>query len=328
MFCTVLDNQGSVESEQRYLPTCRRQAGRERYAAGIDETDYGYTGQRDLQDMGLMDYNARFYSPTIRRLISADTLIPDPSSSQAFNRYSYVTGNPLVFVDPSGHDYELWHYDKYGELPNSKSYISHYGRMDYSYLKENKERYQRNEDLFVDYDVTFAVAYCEYILHEDPLTQFYSDDLSEAFILLDEFHDNVSNGEQVTFADLVKPVTLLFILTGGDESIENGTKGNSLPLEYHHFVTNKHSYYTPQLESITNSYDLSLDGDWNIRLMQHRGRHPHAYHDYVLEAVQGIHEVLGGGKSNQERFIQMFTDLVIDPVLEVPLMLRKIFWDS
>ena len=73
----VLDDQGVVESEQRYLPY-----GGERYAAGIDETDYGYTGQRDLQDLGLMDYNARFYSPTIRRLISADTLIPDPSSCQ------------------------------------------------------------------------------------------------------------------------------------------------------------------------------------------------------------------------------------------------------
>jgi hypothetical protein len=62
VFCTVLDDQGTVESEQRYLPY-----GGERYAAGIDETDYGYTGQRDLQDLGLMDYNARFYSPSIRR---------------------------------------------------------------------------------------------------------------------------------------------------------------------------------------------------------------------------------------------------------------------
>ena len=108
----VLDDQGVVESEQRYLPY-----GGERYAAGIDETDYGYTGQRDLQDLGLMDYNARFYSPTIRRLISADTLIPDPSSSQAFNRYSYVTGNPLVFVDPSGH---YWVEDEEQEGPTER----------------------------------------------------------------------------------------------------------------------------------------------------------------------------------------------------------------
>jgi len=108
----VLDDQGVVESEQRYLPY-----GGERYAAGIDETDYGYTGQRDLQDLGLMDYNARFYSPTIRRLISADTLIPDPSSSQAFNRYSYVAGNPLVFEDPSGH---YWVEDEEQEGPTAE----------------------------------------------------------------------------------------------------------------------------------------------------------------------------------------------------------------
>lgn len=51
-----------------------------------------------------MDYKARFYSPYLNRFIQPDTLIPDPSNPQAYNRYSYVYGNPLKFVDPSGHD--------------------------------------------------------------------------------------------------------------------------------------------------------------------------------------------------------------------------------
>jgi len=41
------------------------------------------------------------------RFVSADTVVPEPGNPQAFNRYSYVLGNPLKYVDPSGH-YDLW----------------------------------------------------------------------------------------------------------------------------------------------------------------------------------------------------------------------------
>jgi len=51
-----------------------------------------------------MDYRARFYHPVLARFIQPDTLIPDPSNPQAFNRYSYVANRPVNFNDPSGHD--------------------------------------------------------------------------------------------------------------------------------------------------------------------------------------------------------------------------------
>jgi len=68
-------------------------------------TDFGYTGQRQLDaDMGgLMDYKARFYSPYINHFVQPDSLIPDPSNPQAWNRYSYVGNNPIGYSDPSGH---------------------------------------------------------------------------------------------------------------------------------------------------------------------------------------------------------------------------------
>ncbi len=47
--------------------------------------------------------NARYYSPGVARFISADTLIPNPTNPQSFNRYSYVLNSPLNFTDPSGH---------------------------------------------------------------------------------------------------------------------------------------------------------------------------------------------------------------------------------
>jgi hypothetical protein len=50
-----------------------------------------------------MDYRARFYHPVLARFVQPDTLIPDPSNPQAFNRYSYVANRPVNFNDPTGH---------------------------------------------------------------------------------------------------------------------------------------------------------------------------------------------------------------------------------
>jgi uncharacterized protein RhaS with RHS repeats len=48
-------------------------------------------------------YNARYYDPSLGQFISPDTLVPDPSNVQAYNRYMYALGNPLRYNDPSGH---------------------------------------------------------------------------------------------------------------------------------------------------------------------------------------------------------------------------------
>lgn len=64
-------------------------------------TDIQFTGQR-LDDTGLYYYGARFYDPAIGRFISPDSVGPDLSNPQSFNRYSYVFNNPLTYNDPSG----------------------------------------------------------------------------------------------------------------------------------------------------------------------------------------------------------------------------------
>ena len=47
--------------------------------------------------------NARVYDSDIGRFLSADSIVQDPLDSQAFNRYSYVCNNPMMYTDPSGH---------------------------------------------------------------------------------------------------------------------------------------------------------------------------------------------------------------------------------
>ncbi len=94
----VLNAGGVLESEQRYLPF-----GQARLGPGISQTDSGYTGQRLLAAAGVYDYNTRWYSPSIRRFLSADSLVPEVGNPQALDRYAYVSNNPLRYSDQSGH---------------------------------------------------------------------------------------------------------------------------------------------------------------------------------------------------------------------------------
>jgi RHS repeat-associated protein len=67
-------------------------------------TDFGFTGQRlDESTGGLMYYGARYYLPSLRRFISADTIVPGAGNPQALNRYAYVFNNPVNLIDPTGH---------------------------------------------------------------------------------------------------------------------------------------------------------------------------------------------------------------------------------
>jgi RHS repeat-associated protein len=66
-----------------------------------------FTGQRlDRSTGGLMDYGARCYLPGLGRFISADTIVPSLINPQALNRYLYGLGNPIKFIDPTGHTTE------------------------------------------------------------------------------------------------------------------------------------------------------------------------------------------------------------------------------
>ncbi len=65
----------------------------------------GFTFQTALgQSMGLNHMNGRVQDAITGRFLSADPNIPDLTSAQSFNRYAYVTNNPLTYVDPSGFD--------------------------------------------------------------------------------------------------------------------------------------------------------------------------------------------------------------------------------
>lgn len=45
---------------------------------------------------------ARYYNAAIKRFINQDTVTGSIESSQSLNRYAYVEGNPVSYLDPFG----------------------------------------------------------------------------------------------------------------------------------------------------------------------------------------------------------------------------------
>lgn len=65
-------------------------------------TTRGFTGHEMLDDMTLIHMNGRIYDQKLARFLQADPYIQAATSTQSYNRYSYVLNNPLNKIDPSG----------------------------------------------------------------------------------------------------------------------------------------------------------------------------------------------------------------------------------
>ena len=94
------------------------------------------------------------------------------------------------------------------------------------------------------------------------------------------------------------------------------------PEQVHHYATNKNKVYTPQFEEITQKYGLDLDEEWNKDLLPHQGRHPNAYHEYVLESMKQFDYIAQG---NKKTFIKLYENLK-ENVKANPDMLYKEYW--
>jgi RHS repeat-associated protein len=62
----------------------------------------GFTGQEEMDDIGLVNLNGRIYDSYLGRFIQVDPVVSDTANLQAYDRYAYVNDNPLNATDPSG----------------------------------------------------------------------------------------------------------------------------------------------------------------------------------------------------------------------------------
>ena len=59
-------------------------------------------------DNGLYYMRARYYNIDIKRFINQDVITGSIDSSPSLNRYAYVEGNPVSYLDPFGLERSIW----------------------------------------------------------------------------------------------------------------------------------------------------------------------------------------------------------------------------
>ena len=93
----LTDTAGAVTLTQSYTPY-----GETVSSVGSGYSAYQYTGEvRDAN--GLIYLRARYYASSTGRFVSKDTWDGDYNRPLSLNPWNYVEGNPVNFVDPSGH---------------------------------------------------------------------------------------------------------------------------------------------------------------------------------------------------------------------------------
>ena len=63
---------------------------------------------------------------------------------------------------------------------------------------------------------------------------------------------------------------------------------------------------------------------WNKELMPHQGRHPYAYHYYMLEQMKKFDKIANG---NQDKFLKLY-EQVKQKVIDNPDMITKDYWNK
>ena len=67
--------------------------------------EYSYTGAISDSTTGLTYMNARYYNPATGSFTSQDTYYGEAYSPWTQHLYSYTGGNPVNYIDPTGHRY-------------------------------------------------------------------------------------------------------------------------------------------------------------------------------------------------------------------------------
>ena len=96
----TVDMNGSVRNEYDY-DTFGTRTNVKTANTGSNQ-HFGYTGEMQDPESGLLYLRARYYDPAIGRFISADPYLGRMAEPVTQNRYIYVHNNPLLYSDPSG----------------------------------------------------------------------------------------------------------------------------------------------------------------------------------------------------------------------------------
>ena len=184
----ITDDSGAVTDTYEY-----DSYGRVTSHRGKSSVIFTYNGRDGVVTDGnrLIYMRARYYSPAMRRFINADILYGNISDSTSLNRYAYVNGNPVSFVDPFGLSAERGQGPSVLEAAYMASHVYNavqndafnglgkdYNGWQLEYIHENEEGlkigiyYKIGPDDTISYSLAFAGSEIRFITHFD---DFYND---------------------------------------------------------------------------------------------------------------------------------------------------------
>lgn len=108
----LLDEAGTVRGTMSY-----GDYGAVTKTTGTVDTPFKYAGRLGVitDNNGLVYLKTRYYNPRLMRFMNRDTVAGSVTDSQSLNRFSYVEGNPLTYVDLNGQA-RTWLNDNVGFL--------------------------------------------------------------------------------------------------------------------------------------------------------------------------------------------------------------------
>jgi RHS repeat-associated protein len=98
----ITDGTGAVVGHREYMPYGTTYVNQGPTNAAQD-FPFSYDGQRADGGAPIYYANARFYDPQMGRFLSPDSEVQHLTTPQALPRYMFAGGNPVRYVDPSGH---------------------------------------------------------------------------------------------------------------------------------------------------------------------------------------------------------------------------------
>ena len=314
---------------------------------------YQYNGKYFDDETGFYYLNARYYNPAVGRFMQEDTYHGQIKNASTLNLYNYCGSNPIAYEDGTGHFWETafdiaglaWSVYDFAKKPNlwngicvawdvialvapciPGSYVAKGAKLLYKgakYVVKTSKSSKRANKLIK----TLDKAHDTYKAYKKSKNSYKCYETSAE--IYRKKKQIVKDNTEKNVKSLVNSAKHISVSKGRkftQESAEQVSKKmntiNNLPKQTHHFLTNKNSKYTQRFESIVKKYGLTLDESWNKELMPHRGRHPNAYHDYMLDRVLEIDSIALG---NKRVFLSGFSDLKKE-IISNPEMLRKSYW--
>ena len=99
----VTDEKGNIKYQYQYSPYGELIQGIYGQVAFLYNGQYGVASD----DNGLYYMRARYYNIDIKRFINQDVVTGSIERSSSLNRYAYVEGNPISYIDPFGLERKL-----------------------------------------------------------------------------------------------------------------------------------------------------------------------------------------------------------------------------